>query len=112
MAKTPAQTPRLHYIPEWADKRDLRQTDIVAALQEAGWRVDKSTVSRWFKGSLPEEKHILALAGLFGFEDEPAALFRHPEDDWLSRLLRARSEEERFRIRQMVEAALALSKAS
>ena len=110
MAKKDAE-PRLHYIPEWAEKRQLRQTDIVEALGGSGIGVDKSTVSRWFSGALPEKRHILALQGLFSL-DEPAALFRDPDDDWLSRLLRGKSADERFRIRQAIEAVLALSKAS
>lgn len=69
MAKQPSL--RLHFIPEWAEARGLRQADIVEALQEAGTGVDKSTVSRWFSGNLPEERHILALQGLFAL-NEPA----------------------------------------
>lgn len=90
---------RFHYIPEWAAKRGLRQTDIVS---EIG--VDKSTVSRWFDGMVPSDPHLLALVSLFSL-DEPTDLFRHPDDDWLFRLLRGRSAEERQRILAMIEAA-------
>ena|SRR3990167_2127523 len=99
---------RLHYIPEWAERRGLRQADIVEAL---GGAVDKSTVSRWFAGTLPVREHLEALQGLFGLE-EMAALFRHPDDDWLARFFRSRTEDERYRIRQMLEAAFPKAKAS
>lgn len=88
---------RLHYIVEWAAKRGMRQTDIV---RKTG--VDKSTVSRWFKGTLPSEDHLFVLKELFQL-DEVASLFRDPEDDWLARLFRNRSEEERQRIIKVIE---------
>jgi transcriptional regulator with XRE-family HTH domain len=94
---------QLHYLVEWAEHRGLKQADIVKALD-----VDKSTVSRWFDGTLPSEQHLIALAGyLFAedYEPEPAALFRHPNDDWMFRLLRGRSTEEIERIRATIEAA-------
>jgi transcriptional regulator with XRE-family HTH domain len=94
------QPHRFHYIVEWADHRRLKQADIT---RELG--VDKSTVSRWFKGALPSEMHLIALAGLFA-ADEPAALFRDPDDDWMARLLRGRTAEERQRVRTILEAAL------
>lgn len=93
------RTARIHYIPEWASKRGLIQADIV---REIG--VDKSTVSRWFDGMLPSDVHLVALSDLLEL-DEPAALFRHPDEDWLSRLLRGRTEDERKRILVMIEAA-------
>lgn len=101
MARKPAPPPRLHYIPEWAERRQLRQADIVEALNG---RVDKSTVSRWFNGALPEQPNLEAIAGVFGL-DEPISLFRHPDDDWLARFFRGRTQDERYRIRQMLEAA-------
>lgn len=88
---------RLHYIAEWAAKRGMRQADIV---RQTG--VDKSTVSRWFKGTLPSEEHLLMLKELFTL-DEVASLFRDPDDDWLARLFRNRSEEERERILKVIE---------
>ena len=88
---------RFHYIPEWAKHRHLRQCDIARALN-----VDKSTVSRWFDGSLPVEAHLIALTGVFG-ADEPAALFRHPDDDWIARFFRGLSEAARKRARAALE---------
>lgn len=78
----------------------MRQADIVRAMP-SDQRIDKSTVSRWFRGSLPKEDHLVALAGLF--ETDVPALFRHPDDDWIARLLQNRSEEERQRIAQVIE---------
>jgi hypothetical protein len=91
---------RLHYIVEWAEHRRLIQADISHELD-----VDKSSVSRWFAGKLPAEKHLLALAALF--QVEVPALFRHPDDDWAARFLRGRNEPELARIRATLEAAFA-----
>jgi transcriptional regulator with XRE-family HTH domain len=92
---------RFHYIVEWAERRDLTQADIMRALG-----VDKSTVSRWFSGSIPSEMYLVPLTSLLaGDDDEPAALFRHPNDDWMARLLRGRPAEEVSRIKAMIEAA-------
>ena len=88
---------RFHYIPEWARHRHVRQADIAKALL-----VDKSTVSRWLDGSLPVEAHLLALTGFLAAE-EPAALFRHPDDDWIARFFRGRSEASRKRMRAALE---------
>ena len=92
------QPQRLHFIVEWAERRHLTQADISRELE-----VDKSSVSRWFAGTLPAEKHLLALAALLRI-DVPG-LFRHPDDDWLARFLRGRDEAERARIRATLEAA-------
>lgn len=94
------QPHRFHYIPEWARHRNVKQADIARGLQ-----VDKSTVSRWFDGTLPAEDHLIALAG-FLEADEPAALFRHPDDDWLARFFRGRSAAQRKRAINILRAAL------
>jgi transcriptional regulator with XRE-family HTH domain len=92
---------RFHYIVEWAEHRRLTQADIMRALG-----VDKSTVSRWFSGSIPSEMYLIPLTALLtGDGDEPAALFRHPDDDWMARLLRGRTADEERRIKAMIEAA-------
>lgn len=95
----PSKTPRrLHFIPEWAEKRGLSQADLVREVA-----ADKATVSRWFSGALPSEKYLEPLAALF--ETEVSGLFRHPDDDWLARFLQARSGEERDRIRAVLDNA-------
>lgn len=95
-AKTPQ---RIHYIVEWAKKRGVKQADIVRAID-----ADKGLVSRWFKGALPSEKHLVPLAGYLG-ADEPADLFRHPDEDWLKRLFAGRSKEERETMLRTLEVA-------
>lgn len=97
-SKTP---PRMHYIVEWADRRNLKQVDLVKALG-----VDKGTVSRWFDGTLPRPDHLVALAEVFQI-DVPA-LFRHPDDDWIARLLQHRSADEKQRIAQIIELTVPL----
>lgn len=95
----PSKTPRrLHFIPEWAEKRGLSQADLVREVA-----ADKATVSRWFSGALPSEKYLEPLAALF--ETEVAGLFRHPDDDWIARFLQARSAEERERIQAVLNNA-------
>jgi hypothetical protein len=90
--------PRLHYIPEWAELRGVSQADIGRELD-----VEKSSVSRWFAGRVPVDKHLRALAALLKIE--PAALFRHPDDDWLISVLEGRDPEERRRIKATIETA-------
>jgi transcriptional regulator with XRE-family HTH domain len=95
------QAHRFHYIVEWAERRGLKQADIT---RELG--ADKSTVSRWFSGTIPSDQNLLALTHLLvGPDEEPVSLFRHPDDDWLARFFRNRSTDERARIRQTLEAA-------
>lgn len=42
---------RKHYIREWAEHRDKRQVDVIEATG-----ADKSNVSRWFSGQMPEKE--------------------------------------------------------
>jgi len=94
--KTPV---RRHYLPERAEARNLSQAEIA---RELG--VEKSTVSRWFAGTVPDSKNLDRLAALLHL-DEPADLFRDPSDDWMTRFLRGRNEDEVDRIRATLEAA-------
>jgi transcriptional regulator with XRE-family HTH domain len=89
---------RRHFIAEWAESRGLRQIDIATELD-----VDKSLVSRWFAGHLPQAHYQEALAALF--QVVPEALLRHPDDDWLARFFQGRQAEERERIKQAMELA-------
>ncbi|AXS42408.1 XRE family transcriptional regulator [Breoghania sp. L-A4] len=91
---------RVHYIAEWAEKRGMRQSDIARDLE-----VERSTVKRWFDGAVPtKQDHLERLSELLG-TDDISALFRHPDDDWIARFLRDRSEDELDRIIQTLKAA-------
>lgn len=96
---------RIHYIPEWARKRGIKQAQIA---REIG--VDKSSVSRWWKGAIPEERHLAPLCGLLG-ADFIGDLFRPPEEDWMLRLLRGRPPDEQERIEITINTAFPRRKA-
>jgi transcriptional regulator with XRE-family HTH domain len=82
------ETTKNHYIPEWASHRHLTRADIS---REIG--ADRSLVSRWFAGTIPSERWLEPLANLFGVE--VAAIFRHPDDDWLAKFFRDKTEEQK-----------------
>lgn len=92
------QPRRPHFIREWMEKAGLRAVDVA---EEIG--ADKSLVSRWLSGSTPTSDYQEKLASLF--HCEPDGLFRHPDDDWLSRFFRDRSRDEIERIKATLEAA-------
>lgn len=95
------QPNRPHFIPEWAERRKLKQADIARALD-----ADKSVVSRWFNGATPSEDYQHRLADLLiGDADSPESLFRHPDDDWIVKFFRDRPAEEVERIKATLEAA-------
>jgi transcriptional regulator with XRE-family HTH domain len=80
---------RMHYIPEWSEFRGLRQTDLVEATG-----LEKSTISRWFKGAMPKTReHMEAIAVALQLP-EPDSFLRHPQDDWMARQLRGKTEED------------------
>lgn len=89
-----ARSRRMHYLPEWLEKRALKQADLVRALG-----VDKSTVSRWCNGLMPENKNLGPLVAFLDLDD-PTDLFRHPDDTWMRRFFDGRSPEEVEHIRQ------------
>lgn len=103
---TDKSPPRLHYIVEWAKKRGIKPKDIVENLG-----VNKSTVSRWFEGTVPMEAHLVPLAAYFQLE-KPADLFTDPDEDWMTRLLRGRSKDEIERIKTMIEVAFPQKKSN
>ncbi len=95
---------RPHFIPQWAEHRGYAlQADFIRALIDAGFEVDKSLVSRWYNGTSPGEDWQERLASFFGCEKE--SLFRHPDDDWLVRFFKNRSQDEVRRMKGMLEAA-------
>lgn len=91
--KTPT---RVHFIAEWAEKRGLKQVDIV---NEIG--ADKGLVSRWFKGTVPKPEYLEKLRELF-HADDISSLFRHPDDDWIARMFNGKTEEQREKAIQML----------
>lgn len=91
---------RVHYIAEWAEKFDLTQADIMREID-----VDKSTVSRWFnKGTVPTPAYLVKLAALFQMDGDLTAIFRHPTDDWLKKLFADKSEGEKRRAIELLQA--------
>ncbi len=92
------QPRRPHFVKEWADVRGLSQADLA---RELG--ADKSIISRWFDGATPGEKWQAGLSTLF--ECDPESLFRHPDDDWLSRFFAGREKAEIDRIKKTLETA-------
>lgn len=90
--------PRRHYIAEWSEKRGVKQADIV---REIG--ADKGSVSRWFvAGIIPTEKYLKPLADFLQV-DEVVDLFRHPDDDWLAKMFRDKTEEQKEAAIQMLK---------
>lgn len=80
---------KIHFIEEWAEHRGYKRADIASALG-----VDKSLVSRWFQGSVPSEKWLEPLAEFLG-AGEASSLFRHPDDDWIAKMFRDKTEAQR-----------------
>ena len=86
---------RNHFIVEWAEKRSLSQADIVRQIG-----ADKGLVSRWFKGTNPKQDYLEKLAALFGTDVQ--GLYRHPDDDWLAKFFRDKTEEQKERAIEML----------
>jgi hypothetical protein len=93
------QPNRPHFIPEWAERRGYKnQADLADALD-----ADKSVVSRWYSGTSPSKEWQKKLSSLFDCERD--GIFRHPDDDWIAKFFRDRSDDEIKRMKQMLEAA-------
>ena len=87
---------RVHFIVEWAEKRNLSQADIVRQIG-----ADKALVSRWFnKGVNPGDEYLEKLSALFGTDIH--GLYRHPDDDWLSKFFKDKTDEQRDRAIEML----------
>lgn len=93
------QPARPHHIADWAEFRGVSQADLAEALG-----ADKSVVSRWFSGSTPSTKWQEALVEVLRC-DSSEALFRHPNDHWLLRFLKGRTQDEVDRIKATLETA-------
>lgn len=92
---TDKESYRIHYIVEWADKRNLSRADISREID-----ADKSLVTRWFQGKTPKAEYLEKLAALFGTDVK--GLYRHPDDDWIARFFRDRTEEQKEKAIQML----------
>lgn len=89
---------RRHYIAEWAEKAGRSQADIVRATG-----ADKGSVSGWFnKDTIPSERYLKPLADFLG-APEVLSLFRHPDDDWLAKMFRDKTDEQRDAAVQMLK---------
>ena len=86
---------RMHYIVEHAERLGLKQSDIAAQMA-----IDKASVSRWFAGRLPSERHLEILAQLL--QTDVSGLFRHPDDDWLSRFFKSKDHDEINRAKRIL----------
>ncbi|MFC3074953.1 helix-turn-helix domain-containing protein [Shinella pollutisoli] len=81
---------RRHFIPEWAAKRGVKQADIVRATG-----ADKGAVHRWFaEDVIPTEKYLKPLADFLDVE-EVVDLFRDPDDDWMAKMFRDKTEQQK-----------------
>jgi hypothetical protein len=70
--------------------------------------VDKSLLSRWLDEKSPSTPGLdwaEKLGEFFGKGHDPVDIFTDPDVDWMSRLLRGRSDDEVQRIKAMIEAA-------
>lgn len=74
----------------------MSQADIV---KELG--VDKGLVSRWFKGTNPGKEWRPKLEALF--EAEEGGLYRHPDDDWLSKFFKDKTAEDKRKAVELLE---------
>ena len=91
--KTPQN---IHFIVEWAEKRGLRQADIAEMLP-----ADKGLVSRWFSGTMPKAEYLDRLAALMGTDVH--GLMRHPDDDWLAKFFRDKTEQDKQKAIDMLK---------
>lgn len=95
----PSKQPRRpHYLSEWMERRNLTAAEFS---REIG--ADKGLVSRWLDGASPGQEWQDKLKEFFGTGRE--GIFRHPDDDWLSRFFEGRKRDEIERIKQTLETA-------
>jgi len=93
------QPRRPHFLKEWMEARgNIKAADLAREIN-----ADKSLVSRWLDGSTPGVEYQEKLAAFF--HCEPESIFRHPDDDWLTRFFRDRDREEIDRIKSSMEMA-------
>lgn len=96
------QPRRPHYLRDWVERREF---DTDAAFAEA-IGADKSVVSRWLdedNPSTPGREWVQKLGIFFGDEEDPADIFRHPDDDWIAKFFRDRKPDEIEHIKKSME---------
>lgn len=95
----PSKQPRRpHYLAEWMERRHITQAELA---RQTG--ADRGQISRWLQGAAPGQEWHDRLREFFGAGRE--GIFRHPDDDWLSRFFENRKQEEIDRIKATLEAA-------
>lgn len=92
--------------------RNITRSQMIEDLQG----LDKSLLSRWLDEddpSTPGRDWSRKLGEYFAVppDHEPVDIFADPDVDWLARLLRGRSAEEKARIKAMIEAAFPAKRA-
>lgn len=72
MSNNPTDS-RRHFVPEWAEAKDKSRAEII---EFTG--ADKSIVSRWYAGALPQPRYLNMLAKFFAID--VSDLFRDPSE--------------------------------
>jgi hypothetical protein len=87
-----------HYIQEWAALRGWRQADLQRKLDG----LDKSLVSRWWRGTVPGDEYLQRLAVVFDLP-RPEMLLRHPDEVWALNYAEDLNDAERSAVRTVVD---------
>lgn len=88
---TPLLVAGVHFIGEWIAALGHTQEDVAEKIG-----VNKSTVSRWCAGGLPELDNVLKIADVLG--REPNDLFHHPKEVWLLETYRSKDDKDKKRL--------------
>lgn len=81
----------IHFIKEWAEKKNISQAEVSRAVG-----ANKSVTSRWFTGMVPKTEYLEKIAALFGTDVH--GLFRHPDEEWIAKLIRSKTGKDREQI--------------
>lgn len=103
------QPRRPHYLAQLMERYGVTRAEVVEAID-----VDKSQLSRWLdvqRPSTPSPEWARKLGEFFGKDHDTVDIFTDPDVDWLSRLLKDRSADEKERIKAMIEAAFPAKRA-
>lgn len=94
---------RRHFLAEWLGAKGLKPADFLRLLNADPTlpEINKTQVYRWIEGQTPQpamQKRIAATLKI-----EPGALMRNPDAEWLADFFEGRTDEERARIKQVLE---------